>query len=52
MAASWVNIPTAEIRKALCSKTYWIVFEIEDKRIVILDIIHSAQSPEEYIKEI
>jgi plasmid stabilization system protein ParE len=43
-----IVIPNPAIRKALVYKTYWIVFEIEADRIVILDIIHGAINPEEY----
>jgi len=43
-----IEIPTPEIRKALVYKTYWIVFEIESSRIIILDIIHGAINPENY----
>lgn len=43
-----IEIPTPEIRKALVSKTYWIVFEIESSRIVVLDIIHGAVNPDNY----
>jgi plasmid stabilization system protein ParE len=43
-----IDIPTPNIRKALVSKTYWIVFEIESSRIVILDIIHGAINPDNY----
>ena len=41
-----VENPTPFIRKALVAKTYWIVYEVEEKRIVILDIIHGAMNPE------
>jgi len=43
-----IEIPTPEIRKALVYKTYWIVFEIESTRIVILDVIHGAINPDIY----
>jgi plasmid stabilization system protein ParE len=43
-----VENPNPSIRKALVSKTYWIVYEIEENRIVILDIIHGALNPEIY----
>ena len=43
-----VKYPSPFIRKALVSNTYWIVFEIEENRIVILDMIHGAMDPEEY----
>jgi len=43
-----VENPTPAIRKALVNKTYWIVFEIEENRIVILDIIHGAINPDNY----
>jgi plasmid stabilization system protein ParE len=36
------------IRKALVARTYWIVFEIEEHRIVVLDIVHGAMDPEGY----
>jgi plasmid stabilization system protein ParE len=45
-----IENPTPAIRKALVSKTYWIVFEIEENRIVILDIMHGAINPENYKK--
>ena len=28
--------------------SYWIVFEIESSRIVVLDIIHGALNPDNY----
>ena len=40
--------PDPNIRKALVYKTYWIVFEIESSRIIILDIIHGAINPDNY----
>ena len=43
-----IEIPIANIRKALVYKTYWIVFEIESSRIIILDIIHGAINPDNY----
>jgi plasmid stabilization system protein ParE len=43
-----VKTPTPNIRRALVSKTYWIVFEIEENRIVILEIIHGAIDPDNY----
>ena len=43
-----IEIPTPEIRKALVYKTFWIVFEIEVGRVVILDIIHGAINPDNY----
>jgi len=43
-----IEIPSPLIRKALVSNTYWIVFEIESSRIVILDIIHGAINPDNY----
>lgn len=43
-----IETPNPYIRKALVFKTYWIVFEIENNRIVILDIIHGATNPDNY----
>jgi plasmid stabilization system protein ParE len=43
-----IEVPIPEIRKALVSKTYWIVFEIESSRIVVLDIFHGALNPDNY----
>jgi plasmid stabilization system protein ParE len=43
-----VKYPSPLIRKALVAKTYWIIFEIEESRIVILDIVHGSMDPEEY----
>ena len=45
-----IECPTPAIRKALVHKTFWIVFEIEETRIVILDIIHGSIDPDNYIK--
>jgi plasmid stabilization system protein ParE len=43
-----VESPNPSIRKALVNKTYWIVYEIEETRIVILDVIHGAVDPGNY----
>ena len=45
---SEVENPTPNIRKALVHKTYWIVYEIEENKIAILDIIHGAIDPDNY----
>jgi plasmid stabilization system protein ParE len=43
-----VKHASPSIRKALVARTYWIVFEMEERRIVILDIVHGAMDPEGY----
>jgi len=45
-----IEEPNENIRKALVKRTYWIVYEIEDDRVVILEVIHGRMDPEIYKK--
>ena len=45
-----ISFPNTDIRKTLVGNTYWIVYHIEDTRIVILDIIHGSQNPDTFSK--
>ncbi|MEP7128905.1 MAG: type II toxin-antitoxin system RelE/ParE family toxin [Chitinophagales bacterium] len=35
-----------EFRKVLVGNTFWMIYEIESDRIVILELIHGARDPE------
>jgi len=44
-----LELPNELIRNALVHKTYWVVYEIKDNNIFILQILHAAINPDEYL---
>lgn len=38
--------PDNNIRYSIVNKTYWVVYEITDEYIEVLDVMHSSQNPE------